>query len=489
MIFPPRKCLRPCPRKQYARKGLLLVVFLWVSSGVGVGHAVSQTALDATASSQQIEQPTLMQLSLGELIAEWREIASRSPSAPGVILFTERLALVDEVLADLSQGFESQRSAALLDLLDDTLGAPTVEIQTPGEEASITAEQLLTRYQPAFATPLSADGLSSQELDVLRRLYNARLREAGQQIAERGRSVAAANPEDAAKAVSFSLVIPLLHHPDHAWSLDEVRQLPDWLQSPELLAQLEETSLRLYRPLTAWSFAKTAAGGGSNQNSAADATEYLTDTSNRLLRDSRFREAIACLRSLLSHLARDGDEAGATATRYRLAEVLADTEKPLEAVEILAPLLISKPSESLGNSGGSGASGGGRAVMLSLKYAYEAEDFEKLFALSDAYRGAEETGAYRPQVLYISWVAARRDNRPHLAKTVREAFLSGYAGHPLAADIYFAEAMEALARSDYDEAQRLLEYIVYRYPDSRLIKRVEEIQQRLTSQETAAKAP
>ena len=171
-----------------------------------------------------------------------------------------------------------------------------------------------------------------------------------------------------------------------------------------------------------------------------------------------------------------------SAIRFRLAEVLADTEKPGEAAEMLEPILKLE-------GGGSEDGDFGRAVMLSLKYRYEQEDYAALFALNDQYRDDKRVGAYRLQALYITWVAARRSDRPHLAKAVREAFLGDYAGHPLAADIYFAEAMEALARSDYDEAQRLLEYIAYRYPDSRLIARVQEIQGRLAAQEDGAPAP
>jgi len=344
-------------------------------------------------------------------------------------------------------------------------------------DPEITADQLLSRYQLAFETPLSTDGLRPDDVDILRALYEARLRRASEQIAERGRSVAAANPEEAAKAISFSLVIPLLHHSDHVWSKDEVRQLPVWLRKPDLMAQLEETALRLQRPLAAWSFADFASDHTSGANETSDGTvDYLNKTVDRLLRDSRFDEAVACLQCLLSLSDRVEGRGDPSAVRFRLAEVLADTGKPGDAVGVLEPFL---QIEGLGGKGGTF----GKAVMLSLKYQYEAENYEGLFALSDEYRGNELVGAYRAQVLYITWVAARRNDRAHLAKSVREDFLGDYPGHLLAADIYFAQAMEALARSDYEEAQRLLEYVSYRYPDSRLITRVEEIQKRLAEQE------
>ncbi|MEO1236723.1 MAG: hypothetical protein AAFX76_08045 [Planctomycetota bacterium] len=461
------------------------------------------------------------------------------PQSEGVRAFRQRLVLVDQVVGDLNQGFERQRSAALMDLLDDTLapgsnrgnpgtspgtsgvdlgvlagppaldGGPqpvpaagTAHDSGSGLDTTLTADQLLVRYQPAFAQPLSTGGLTTEELDMMRRLYDHRLRRAGDRIAERGRAAAAAHPEDAAKAIAFSLVVPLLHVPDADWNAGQVSQLPAWLRQPELLTQLEETALRLHRPLTAWSFARAVAedtpAGSESGRGEANAADYLRETSARLLRSDRYDDAVACLRGLLGQLS-DRDAVEAVETRFKLAEVLADIGEPAEAAETLRPLIGGLTSDgsatsqraatTSGVSGTSGVSwggGGGKAVMMSLKYLYEAEDFEGLFALSDRYRDDEAVGGFRPQVLYITWVAARRTDRPHLAKTVRQSFLGGYAAHPLAADIYFAEAMEALARSDYDEAQRLLEYVVYRYPESRLIPRVEEIRKRLTGQTSAA---
>ena len=179
----------------------------------------------------------------------------------------------------------------------------------------------------------------------------------------------------------------------------------------------------------------------------------------------------------------------AIAIRFKLAEVLADIGKPAAAAQTLYPLIDRYYEEDLSSTGGITAVSAdtmARAVMLTSKYLYEAKDFEALFTLSDKHRDTEAVGAYRPQVLYITWVAARRADRPHLAEIVRESFLTDYAAHTLAADIYFAEAMDALARSDYDAAQRLLEYIVYRYPESRLINRVEDIRKRLDDQATAS---
>jgi len=259
------------------------------------------------------------------LRSEWEEIASRSPEAKGVQGFNQRLELVDEVLHELNRGFESQRSEALLSLLDDTLDAPGIVVEAAMTDPEITADQLLSRYQLAFAAPLSTDGLRPDDVDILRALYEARLRRASEQIAERGRSVAAANPEEAAKAISFSLVIPLLHHSDHVWSKDEVRQLPVWLRKPDLMAQLEETALRLQRPLAAWSFADFASDHTSGANETSDGTvDYLNKTVDRLLRDSRFDEAVACLQCLLSLSDRGEGRGDPSAVRFRLAEVLCE---------------------------------------------------------------------------------------------------------------------------------------------------------------------
>lgn len=446
------------------------LLWIWVSLW---GESCSAWSQSHNLALSDAEHAGNADSTLDALEAEWKQIASDHAQAEAVRVYVQRLELVDQVLIDLRQGFERQRSAALLDLLDETLNTPEVTVESSAMDPAITADQLLARYQPSFASPLTTSGLTPEAIEVMRKLYESRLRRATDEISERGRSVAAANPEDAVKAISFSLVIPLLHISDGNWSVEEVRNLPEWLQSPELMASLENIALRLHRPLTAWSFARvTSLALTSQEDTHNDPSVYLSDTTERLLREGRFDEAVTCLRSLLSRF-ESPEGTPAADIRFRLAQVLADIGEPAQAAQTLAPLVGPEIDE---------ADVFGRAVMLGLKYRYEAEDFEKLFTLSDAYRNSESIGDYRPQVLYITWVAARRDNRPHLAASVRESFLGDYASHALAADMYFAEAMEALARSDYEEAQRLFEYISYRYPDSRLIERVKEIQERLADQ-------
>jgi len=449
--------------------------------GINLGALAVVCAVYAgpMAAEQATEAPPAGQLN--ELAAYWEGMATTQPDAEGVRSFAQRLALVDEVQSQLNLGFEHQRTVVLNDLLDQTLGgsAPAVTAMAPAD-SGVSAEQLLRTYEARFAQGLTDEGIDDDALVRLGAFYGLYIQQAGSRIAERGGSVAAANPSDASRAVAYSLVFPFLHVPDADWSDADVRGLAEWLQQPATLLQLEDTSLRLGRPRTAWAFAKVAAeaqaGETRKEHVASDVMMYLQDTADRMLRADRFKEAINCLAGKLDECLRRDLRSEEVATRFRLAEVTADTGQPGDAAEILEPLLAEHST----------AEAFGRAAMLRLKYLYEAESYEALFASSDLYLPDDRIGGYRPQGLYITWVAARRNDRPHLAESMKKEFQSKFAAHPLAADMYFAEAMEALARSDYDEAERLLEYIAYRYPESRLIQRVAEIQKRLTEAKNTA---
>ena len=410
----------------------------------------------------------------GDWGAAWETLRERRAGLASLVEFEQRLAVVDQVAEELRAGFEQRRAEALAALLGETLGEAGADQTQVVGEAERTAGAVYRRYRAAFAQPLSAEGLEAGEVDVLRGVYNAKLEEAGREIAERGREVAAAEPGDARGAAAFALVIPLLHVDDEQWGEAEVSGLPDWIRAGGLLSEMEDVALGLGRPRTAYWLAKAA--GDDGREELAGLAVYLGSTSDRLLRADRFDEAVACLTALVVEHEAAGETAEATAVRFRLAEVLSDVDRPGEAAEVLGPLLEGDEIDEVG-----------RAAMLSLKCRYEQRDFEAVFALSDRFTPEGAAGSYRPQVLYISWIAANQDGRAVLAAGYRQAFLADYPGHALAADFYFAQAMEALQISDYQQATQVLEYLAYQYPESRLAPRAREICKRLSEQRESKK--
>ena len=123
----------------------------------------------------------------------------------------------------------------------------------------------------------------------------------------------------------------------------------------------------------------------------------------------------------------------------------------------------------------------GKGVLMRLKYLYEAKQFDTLIQEAPAYESDDLCKPYLPQIFYLRWVSYRQLNQPQDAQKIQDAFLTRFPEHPLGADMHFASAVTALAASNYPEAQRLLDIIPYRYPQSKLLPKVKDMQKRLTN--------
>jgi tetratricopeptide (TPR) repeat protein len=423
-----------------------------------------------------------------DLQREYDRIIATHRADPAVAAFADRVKLIQQVRDELNRNFEKFRSAALTQLLDDSLTGPakpvanaaaltaaTPKAKAPPPNPAATALDLLTQFGPRFSAALPLPPIAESDQAILRRYYVQQLRLAGAHIADRGRAAVAANRKDTFQLVGLSLVLPFLHTADDEWSEADIQQLPDWLTRGDIITQLESVSVAAARPLTAYQFARRGKVPASAVDRAADQIAYLRTTADRMFREQRHPAGITCLRTALRLTeSSPGHDEDVTALHFRLAEVLSDTGQPALAADELA-LLLKRPLPDATF---------GKAAMLRTKYLYEAERFKDIVAIAST---DERCAAYRPQLLYMTWVAARRADNTAVAEQMHKALLKDFPDHPLVADVYFAHAMESLAASDYDEAARVLEFIEFRFPQSRLIPKVKQIQQRLHPQPSAGK--
>jgi tetratricopeptide (TPR) repeat protein len=188
-----------------------------------------------------------------------------------------------------------------------------------------------------------------------------------------------------------------------------------------------------------------------------------------MITDREYHAGIHCLKVGIELAEQEKREEQAIDLHLQLADVLNNAgHAPLAAEEIKQTLdKYVKSSEY------------GKVATLRLKYLYEAGQFDKILEEAPTYQADERCKPYLPQIIYISWVAHRRENKLAEADKLQKDFLEKFPEHPLAADLYFAAAMTALAKSDYEEASRLLEIIQYRYPKSKIIDKAKQIQERL----------
>ncbi len=402
----------------------------------------------------------------------YQTISRKYANHPQMQAFKRRLELINDVKKDIEQSFTQQRQQALDNLLDDTLGtdlslAPVS--QSSKLEIKISAVDLLKKYSKQFSTSLEADAFAEDEQTVLLKEYSRQIRKVSDQVAQRAQSVAAANPDQAMRVMALSLVLPLLHVPDEYWQVKDLEGLPGWVQESINLVRLEDFALRAHRPMTAYVFASESFST-TNESETRDLKTYLEEAGGRLLREERYDDAIQCFEVAKADALKRDDYEYVNETIFREAQILDDIGRHEDAVAMIQPLLT---HETKGNTFG-------KAAMLHLKYLYSGKNYGQVLNASVKYQEDERSQNYLPQILYITWVAARLGNAQTLADVTRKKFVKTFPDHILAADMYFSQAMNSLARSDYQDCQRIIEYIIYKYPNSRLIKRVKEIKERIT---------
>ena len=284
-------------------------------------------------------------------------------------------------------------------------------------------------------------------------------------IAPRGCAMAAVNPKDAASIFGLCLVMPFLHIPDPEWSIEHVGMLPKPVRLPENLKIMEDLSLHLSRPYTAYQFYRYRTQS-QEQEAACD---YFLHTAETLIRESDYLAGIHCLKAGIHMTKGKTGEDKVLDLHLKLAETLRNIGHiQLAGQEVKQVLELYPNSEQIG-----------KLAVLRLKYLYEANQFKAIIQEAPGFQADERCRPYLPQILYIAWVTHRRENLTEEADRLQKIFLEQFPKHPLGADMHFASAMTALAQSDYDEALRLLEIIEYRYPDSRIMPKVKDIQQRL----------
>lgn len=381
--------------------------------------------------------------------------------------FRERLASLQNATEVVALVFDAGRREALDDLLGDTFGvSPAPATGGNGRPADFDLRAFLTEHTGRLAAPLSSAGLSAEQIDGMAEEYRRTLVESSERMSSLGQVLAATRPEAAALSLKASVALPLVHVADRDFRVEDVGLVPAWARTPQMLPTLEQLMYEVERPQTALCVAAAAEGDAAAPEGEI-AVRLLRTKADQLLQAQSNDAAVACLALAVDLAEQATDDDGAL--RQHQAQVLADLDRPAEAAALLLPQLAADAS----------AGPRGRAAMLRLKFLYGAGELERVIEESDRY--LEDPGArpQQPQILYIRWVAARQLNLQVIAGAAHDRFLRAYDSHPLAADLYFADAMEALARSDYDEAGRLLEFIVFRFQESRLVARAESILQRL----------
>lgn len=391
-------------------------------------------------------------------------------NAPAIHRFQQRLARLEELVGLLVSGSDAAQTASLEAMLGDIAGFAPASVELSTSTFALGAAEILAEYQPFFEEGLPTPPIVPGQLRILRDYYHARIEDAQKRVTERGHLAGAVSEASRIEALELSIVIPLLHVSDSRWSTQEIEDLPEWMRRQDSLVVLENFALRLRRPQTAYQFAYYRRSlSNQDKSQKTDYLGYLQDVAKQLAEQRDYHAALYCFQTAIPLAEKGNDHLLAHELRLELADLYTDAGHPQLGAETLKAVVENGKTDEMA----------GKAAMLRLKYLYESQQYEQVVREAAVYQEQERYQLYLPQILYIAWVSARRENQTDKAQQLQQEFLEKYSTHPLGADIYFSEAMKYLAASDYVEALRLLEVIEYRYPKSRLIDRVKQIQVRI----------
>ncbi|MAE63526.1 MAG: hypothetical protein CMJ18_04580 [Phycisphaeraceae bacterium] len=437
-------------RRGSALQGLLVLSICLSPS------AVAQAAEDFASYRQQAVAPHR---------EDFERIAVRLVDDSDFKAFTARLDVVDALAERLVASFEASRRRTGRQLLDGVVPPSAVDAMDDREAVDVrSAAELVREHEAKFAEALPVPRLNADELNVLRAYYDAAVRAAAAWITRNGATVARIDDEAAASVVSLCCVVPFLHVADAHWNVERVRDLPAWIREPKYLEMLERFALDLRRPRTAYAFAETRMG-----DTVPAYWSYQEQVAEKLVETETYHSAIVCLRAGVEDAAEHERFDEAVRLRLRLGALLAELGHPLMAVDQMERVLAESKDDATYR----------RAAVLRFKHLYEAGAHKRVVDDLDAFLEDERCRRARPQIMYVGWVAHRRRLERGAADRLMKRFLAEYENHVLAADMYYASAVDALVRSDYAEAARLLELIEFRFPEARVIEKVQRLQARL----------
>jgi len=392
-------------------------------------------------------------------------IAETHGDDPAVKGLRRRLELINTVAEAALEGFRSARADALDGILDDITKSSAKIVAAKPKRPGPTARDLYFQYRDDFAAGTPATALTTQESKVLKEYHETAARAAGRYVVQQ--CTFDLKPERAARdeLTRLCVVLPLLNVPDAAWSDSQVQGLPDRLKSPGALKVLEAFALSVRRPLTAARFARARRKEDWDDERLCD---YLLGSAERLIGSSEYHAAAECLETAI----RAGAEADAALAMRAYCELA-------ELREWLGHPQLGASTAETGMRAHPKAPNWPRAAVIRLKCLYRAGRYCDVIREAEEYREDDRCRRRLPQILYISWIAHRRERKPQAARALREEFVKRFPDSILCADMHFVAAVDWLTLGEPGKAERELATIDRQYPRSPIVGKVEALRKRM----------
>jgi len=379
------------------------IAFLMVSSAAGPCLAAA-TGYEGFVVSQKA--------AVAPIQADYDKIAAAYAAKPQMRAYQGRLALLAQVVRVLCDSTES----AMSDSLDDILGATPAPVPKQRSRAKMTTAPaaVMGQYLQRFADVLPLPEASDTEKGLLRKYYEKSFDAAEAYVAGRCK-VFGAFGNNHIQAIELALVLPLLRTPDSGWSAGQIASLPKWLNSQQDLKVCETFALRVKRPRTAYAFMLRRVAAGEDKKEQTF-LQYVPSQAQALIKAQDYAAAMAVLKEGISQAGKDRDAPNEVDLRLQLGDLLDLMGHPALAAEEAKQVWAkaSTPGQA------------GRSAVLRLKWLYKAEQFQQVMAEAGEYQSDKRCAPYLPQIIYISWVAHRRENKTAQADRLQELFLKEF---------------------------------------------------------------
>jgi hypothetical protein len=388
---------------------------------------------------------------------------AKDPALAGI---ANRLNVIDKLTESILDDLRAHQSLFLDQSLAMLGGADASDSKTP---RLIGADKISQRYQAAFSASPISGGPGNADREVLNRYLTTAASALTLLIQSHGQRCLSVVGVDQAEIVRLSFILEMLAAaPDRDLRLPSPA-LPSWMSRRKDLQIIQQFAVESLRPRVAYALERGMSATTAPADPSAAYISFVEAQADAMLRAAKFDAALCCLRDGLAVAVLIKDQSQIAQLHFRIAEVLESTASASVAADEMVKLR--SIAESPDNFG--------RASMMRLKYLLEAGEDREL--LSEALADLKEPrcDTCLPQIIYSAWLACRRSGDPDSALPWMKQFLDRFPLHPLAAQMYFAAATDALAAGNAEAAIRLLQFIKYRFPQSKLIDRVGQLEVRV----------
>lgn len=385
------------------------------------------------------------------------------PDDPELKRFGRRIEMTNKLSVEIVRQFKKVK----LRVLQNMISIETNPSQTSNvKKDSLLAYNLILEYQTQFLQPLPIPDINQEELNILQEYYNISIKTASDFIAPRCYSVVIIDSSAATDVLGLCMVMPFLHIADNDWSETHMDSLPDLMKKSECLKILEEFSFKAKRPYTAYRFFLYQTKGRVDKFEA----DFFLENSYKHVKVNDYLNAIRCLKAGLDIASGLDDKDGAEQLHLELADIYYKLSHLHLAIEEMEKIFKNYPQHQ----------DYCKTVALQLKYLYEDGEYKEVIRKYPLCLDGDKCQSYRSQIMYIAWLASRKEGMSDSAVAIKKEFMAKYSQHPLCANMLFDEAINALSNGNYREARQVLEKIEYHYPKSSILSKVRELKERLT---------